>query len=357
MSYLPSQETLVNPTIGTPTLPWLRWFMGIEGDITALQQDVAGQLSRVLQDSHADRVANYDPADYVAGDLFYETDRTVLYRLNAAETAWVYATGEMSAAFADVPTDLGTDDEGFLLQITDYGHRVRWDGAAWEFAPGDQGNGYFQDFAVAPTVPGWALCNGIATTYLTMGAAIAETAFTPPDLSGTAAYRKSAAAYTGAITAATAPGISGSTGSTAPGISGNVASNTVSISGDTANATATISGETADESAHTHTFSDTSSGPSGSSVGVTIGTDDQAANATHDHDVSGTTSAGSAHKHGVGTLAVDNHLHGTGTLAGDAHDHGVGTLAVASHLHAVGTLAVDATGEPARMGVLVWFRR
>jgi hypothetical protein len=346
-AYVPTNEAIVSASLGTPTLRMMRWMLDTQGSIESLITDVAGQLSRVLQDTHANRVLDYDPTDYVAGDLFYETDRTVFYRVNAAGTEWVYASGEMVAAFSGVPTDLGVDDEGFLLQITDYGHRVRWDGAAWEFAPGDQGNGYFQDFAVAPTVPGWALCNGIATTYLTMGATIAETAITPPNLSGSPAYRKSAGAYTGAIDAAVAPGISGSTGSTAPGISGNVASNPVNISGETADATATISGQTATA---TDTF--TTSGPSGSSVGVTSGTDDQAANATHSHD--GTTDG---HLHDKGTLAVDNHRHAKGSLAGDAHDHGVGTLAVASHLHAVGTLAVDATGEPARVGVLVYFRR
>lgn len=334
VAYVPTNEAIVAPSIGTPTLRMMRWMLDTQGSIEGLTTSITGLLATILQDTHANRVAGYDPADYDPGALFFETDRTVVYRVNEAGTDWVYAFGEMAAAFASVPTDLGADDEGFLLQITDYGHRVRWDGAAWAFAPGDQGNGYFQDFAVAPTVPGWKLCDGSATTYLSMGATITATAFNTPNLAGSPAYRKSAAAYTGSIDAATAPGLSGST-----------ANATVTISGRTAQDTATISGETADESAHTHDVSGTTSEPSGSSVGVTIGTDDQVANATHDHTFSDTSTAGTAHKHGKGTLAVDAHDHGAGSLAGDAH------------LHALGTLAVDATAEPARLGVLAYFRR
>lgn len=368
--YLPTTSAIASPRTGQPTREWLAWFRSTQGSIESLTTSVAGQLSTILQDTHANRLAAYPATDYDPGALFYETDRTVVYRVNAAGTAWVYAAGEMAAAFASVPADLGADDAGFLLQITDYGHRAKWSGTAWGFAPGDPGNAYFADFAVAPSVPGWALCDGSATTYLTMGATITATAFTTPNLAGSPAYRKSAAAYTGTISAATAPGLSGSSGSTAPGMTGETANATATISGDTASATASLSGtsatSTATISGQTATATDTftTSGPSGSSVGVTIGTDDQAANATHAHD--GTTDghlhgkgtlAVDAHDHGVGTLAVDAHLHAKGTLAVDAHKHALGTLAVDAHTHGVGTYAVDATGEPARLGVLPFFRR
>lgn len=322
---LPTNTPLVQTRTGIATQVWLGWFRSTQGSIESLNASIAGTLATVLQDTHANRLAAYPQINYDPGTLFYETDRGVFYIVNPGNTAWDYASGEMADTFANVPTDLGADDAGFLLQITDYGHRVKWSGTAWDFAPGDPGNAYFQDFAVAPST-GWKLCDGTATTYLTMGATISATAFTTPNLSGSPAYRKSAAAYTGTIAAAVAPGLSGDTGSTAPGISGSTANANATISGQTASATDTI----------------TTGGPNqtATSVAYSAGSGTLPASPTHDH--TGTTDG---HLHGVGTLAVDNHLHAKGTLAVD------------SHLHGVGTLAADATGEPARLGVLPFFRR
>lgn len=351
---IPTTTPIAQTQTGIVTPRWLGWFRNLQSTVDSLRVAITGTLATVLQDTHANRLASFPQINYDPGTLFYETDRTVVYRVNAANTAWVYAAGEMSATFANVPTDLGADDAGFLLQITDYGHRVRWSGTAWDFAPGDQGNAYFQDFAVAPST-GWKLCDGTATTYLVMGVTIAATAFTTPNLSGTAAYRKSAAAYSGTITAATAPGLSGDTGSTAPAVSGDTGATAPTISGNVAGNTATISGATANESAHTHAVSGTTSGPDTTTLeGTGVA---GAASSTHTHTLNVTSGAGSAHSHGVGTLAVNSHDHGVGTLAVGSHTHGAGTLTAVSHLHGKGTLAVDATGEPARMGAIVYFRR
>lgn len=122
-------------------------------------------------------------------------------------------------AFAAQPS-LGASDEGYIAFETTYGHLLRWTGAIWEFAPGDPGNGFFQDFAIAPQPAGWKLCDGSATDYLVVGAAaLTVAAITPPNLSGAAIFRKSAAAYTGVIDAAVAPGVamSGTTGNASPG--------------------------------------------------------------------------------------------------------------------------------------------
>ena len=103
------------------------------------------------------------------------------------------STSFLAGTLAEIPTGLGSGDAGFRYRITDYGHEVVWDGSAWDFAPGDDGNGYFQDFAITPQQSGWALCDGSATTYLLLGSTITATAITPPNLTGY--YRKSAAAY------------------------------------------------------------------------------------------------------------------------------------------------------------------
>lgn len=115
-------------------------------------------------------------------------------------------------AFAAQPS-LGASDEGYIAFETTYGHLLRWTGTVWEFAPGDPGNGYFEDFAIVPQGAGWKLCDGTATDYLVVGAAaLTVTAITPPNLS--ASYRKGGAAYTGALIAK-----AGSTaaGATTPG--------------------------------------------------------------------------------------------------------------------------------------------
>lgn len=200
-------------------------------------------------------------------------------------------------AFAAQPS-LGASDEGYIAFETTYGHLLRWTGAVWEFAPGDPGNGYFEDFAIAPQAAGWKLCDGTLTDYLTVGAALLTvTAITPPNLSG--AYRKGGAAYTGLVVAATGAGLSGST----------------AADGD-----------------HNH-------------GGAT-----------------GASAAGVAIAHTTTPLTVDSGAMApvSGFLAGNVIDDGVQTHPIGAsgtHGHAAGSLAVDATAEPAHVAARVYFRR
>lgn len=212
-------------------------------------------------------------------------------------------------ALAGQPS-LGPADEGYIAYVTDYGHVVRFTGTIWEFAAGDPGNGFFSARAVAPQEPGWQLCDGTVTSYLTVGGAtLTATAFTTPTVpAGT--FLKTLAAYTGAIDAAIGAGLSG-----AP-----------------AAATATISGDTADEAAHTHTFSGQTE-IDNSDSGTPFGADQFNGTDTATHPFSGTTDAGSPHKHGKGTLSVDSHAHG------------------------IGTLAVDSAARPPSLGTLLYFRK
>lgn len=216
--------------------------------------------------------------------------------LSVLLTAVNTAVGVNSFPFAGQPT-LGAGDVGFLGFVTDYGHWVRWTGTIWQFAPGETGNGFFRDFAIVPQEAGWQLCDGSATDYLVVGAAaLTVTAITPPNLAGAPAYRKSAAAYSGAPVAASAPGITGTT---------------------------------AAEAAHTHNvpaqnnlLSAVNSGsltfPQGAGANVTV--------------------ADSPHTH---TTTVPTQNTGGGT----------------AHAHGAGSLAVDATAEPAHLAVLPYFRR
>jgi hypothetical protein len=79
-----------------------------------------------------------------------------------------------------VPVDLGPNDLGFLLYVVDFNHLLRWNGSAWGFGPGDVGNGFYRDFAIAPQEPGWVACTGQATTYLAVGATLRAVTMTLP---------------------------------------------------------------------------------------------------------------------------------------------------------------------------------
>lgn len=160
-----------------------------------------------------------------------------------------------------IPTDLSYHDRGFLLTVVEYDHLLRWNGAAWEFAPGDDGNAFFREFVAAPQSAGWVLCDGSTTDYLTLGAVLGATAITLPDETTDPVYHKSDTAYSGTVNAPTAPTLSGSTGA---------------------------------ESTHTHGATSTPSATVAvqAGVGTTVATD------THTH----TTSAGDSHSHSVGTL-------------------------------------------------------
>lgn len=69
----------------------------------------------------------------------------------------------------------GTSDAGFQCYLSDYGHLIRWDGSAWQFAPGDIGNGFLVKFAVTPQEPYWGQCDGSTYAYLIVGGATLTT--------------------------------------------------------------------------------------------------------------------------------------------------------------------------------------
>lgn len=263
--YIPL-DSVITDAVGKVTQLWREYLQFLTGDVAALQQEV----NQVI--------------------------------------------GVNVGVLADQPTGLTADDEGYLYGVSDYGHLVRWSGSVWEWAPGDPGNDYFQDFRAAPTQTGWAFCDGSTVARLTVGAAtLTTTNVTLPNFNATPGFLQGGSAYSGpGIDAAVAPGLSGTSGATAPGISGSVAN----------------------ESSHTHDIDLDSTGeilegiPTISNYAAP-----GAAQFDHHHNTQGTSGAGSAHNHGVGTLAVDSHTHG------------------------IGSYAADATGLPALVTTLRYYRR
>lgn len=264
-------------------------------NLTALLPSSGG--ATVVEDTHANRLALYPAGNYSVGALFYETDRASLYVvvISGGTNVWQYVSGLYAAVFANRPTDLGLNDRGFLLFVTVQCHLMWWSGTAWFFLDG--GGGYFQDFvATPPGSLGWQLCDGTATDYLVIsGADLAVTSFTTPDLTTapSGVYRKSIAAYTGTINAATAGAMSGLTGST-------TATNQSNTTGITVDAHTVV--QDAQDGADHWDF-------------------DAEADAAH-------------------------------TVNDPGHNH-----TQDAHQHTFGTIAVDATGQPRNLGALPYFRR
>lgn len=129
-------------------------------------------IGAVLIDTHANRLANFPATDYVPGTLFFETNRTVFYIVKSISltNTWVYAAGTMvstSTTIADIPTDLGAHDYGFLFSNTYWAHQWVWLATSWQFAPGDSGSLYMVGaLGVAPSGPFWGLCDGTTYTYM-----------------------------------------------------------------------------------------------------------------------------------------------------------------------------------------------
>lgn len=186
-----TRHPVIDTETGLMTKVWQRQFQNLNVAVKTLQSEGA-----IFVGAHALRVVQ-DPNNYATGSIWYETDRTVAYIANVVPGKWTYAWGTMQGMVASSPTDLGVNDTGFYFQCTDCRHIVTWTGTAWVFA--DSGSGYFADFAVAPDVNGWALCDGSVTDYLMVGAVLSMPAFTTPNLTsgdgGQGVYRKGGAAY------------------------------------------------------------------------------------------------------------------------------------------------------------------
>lgn len=122
-----------------------------------------------ISDTHANRLANYPPGNYPVGVNFYETDRGVTYQVQFISGAnrWLYVNGRMNDVLANHPTDLGTYDDTFWFNATDYQHQYYWSAAGpqFHFAAGDPGSDFLTT-TLNPAGPNgglWGKCDG--TTY------------------------------------------------------------------------------------------------------------------------------------------------------------------------------------------------
>ena len=224
------------------------------------------KTAALIEDTHAHR-ANYAASSYVDGTMYYETDRTVYYIVQAG--TWVYMQGVMSGTLSPdtKPNDLGAADVGFRFDATDFFHEYVWNGTVWHYAPWDLGSGWMV-MGGQPNPSIFWLCNGSVAT-LSRDDGGTTTFTTPNTVSANPFYQ--AGTYNSVPLAANTPtwdataktdagtAHSHGAGSLSTGANGSMSSPgttgpsiQVAADGHTHNVT---TGSTATESAHTHTLS------------------------------------------------------------------------------------------------------
>lgn len=114
------------------------------------------KIPQLVINTHANRM-NLIASKYPSGSLFFETDRGVFYI--SKTSVWVYLLGIMQSAQIGLPKDLGANDVGFLINVTDFAHLLQWNGSAWTWGPGDGGSGYTIPFVGIPGT-GWQIADG-----------------------------------------------------------------------------------------------------------------------------------------------------------------------------------------------------
>ncbi len=199
------------------------------------------------------------------GALYVESDRNgLVYQLQGA--AWAYVSGVWSIVQADAVAtiaDLVAADIGLLLYISDFDHTLICTAAATtDWAPGDMRPGQLGNFDADPGL-GWKLIDGLGDDGSPIGAGhpikilkadgTTRDNITAADMTG-GVYARGAAAYDGAVTAATDPTGSGTTGSTAPGNTSAPNAGGTILVGAGAGTVVASAGHVHTEAAHTHTI-------------------------------------------------------------------------------------------------------
>lgn len=119
---------------------------------------------------------------FADGTQWKETDTGVTYA--SVGKNWSYSHGIFVTTSDLLPADLGLNDVGFLVSVTDFNHSLRWNGTNWEFAPGDHGSGYIVAFVNPPVQAGWLLCDGSTGVATLQGDGTIDFSVTLPNTPG-----------------------------------------------------------------------------------------------------------------------------------------------------------------------------
>jgi hypothetical protein len=164
----PPAPTPIADDLGNPGRPWFLYFTAVTRRLGVLRDAAVGWANLV----NAGRIPKVT-AEGTIGESRYSESELIGLRQSA------------QADLAALAAVLGTDDAGLLVEVTDYAHILRWDGAAWEWGPGETGGGFVAAFAVDPTGAGWQLCDGTTVAYLKSDGTTAN--YATPDLVTSAA--------------------------------------------------------------------------------------------------------------------------------------------------------------------------
>lgn len=201
-----------------------------------------------------------------------------------AQAQAIVASAITDHAQNNLPSNLGPNDKGFLINVSDYAHILRWNGSGWAWGPGDPGSGYIAPFLSAPTQVGWKLCDGSTVQRLNSDGTLSSVVL--PNFT-TATYLKlgtilsmgpnAASGLAAAISAGTPAGANSvPTFAGTPGTTGNESADTANVA---------VTGATTVAAApHTHAFT-----PAGAVTAPVF-----------------TGNALAAHAHGPGTLDLLN---------------------------------------------------
>lgn len=179
---LTPQIPIVTPS-GTPTVFFFRWLLAdrqranaLAASTTSLADDTGLLETFSLGESHAAvSKAAAATADAIVNSLFTdetgamarsagERVRMALEALIAAPAPLTVARPEIRDLLANIPGGFNAGDAGQLFTATDYQHRYRWTGSAWQFLEGDA-SGYMvmsKPDGTAPNGGLWGLCDGSA---------------------------------------------------------------------------------------------------------------------------------------------------------------------------------------------------
>jgi len=293
-----------------------------------------------------------DPKAVVSGTTYFATDRGVTYQSRYGH--WWYFGGVQFVTLSPdtKPTPSILYDNGYRIYSTDFDWFYHWDLITWVREGG--ANFYIQGFTIAPTKPGWALCDGATVTFSADNGS--TTSGTIQDLVSTARFLKFGS--TSAFIAAVAPTLSGNTGSGGGFIpegtvTGNLPDHTHGVSFTSGTGTLTLSGSVA--TAITGTITRTTDCDLVVSQEGLDNTD--VAICSHDHDFNLSLNDGTVTFGGDGT-----HTHAIeGTTVGinenpTALDLTFTGTPVSSHTHGAGTLAVSSTGAPIAIQLIPYIR-
>lgn len=202
----------------------LYWYNATTQPGSWLEVATAGVL---LMDTRAHRLSLYSASSQPLGIVFLETDTRLLYvnQGTYGSSNWNYLIGTYRIAQSQVSgLGLGQYDDGALIVVTDYAHKLRW---SWSGGPGSFGwddndpqSGTVEMSVYARGLPAWKVLDGTGDDGSPVGVSHPITYLLPTGALGSITrfdsleaglYLKGGSAFTGVANAGSGGSITGAT--------------------------------------------------------------------------------------------------------------------------------------------------